>query len=61
MGGWRELRRIGALSLGQGVWAVPDVPVFVGGVGRAIALTERAGGQAVALTASGRGPEDAAR
>ncbi|MCX4578082.1 chromate resistance protein ChrB [Streptomyces sp. NBC_01571] len=60
VGVWRELRRIGALSLGQGVWAVPDVPVFAGGVGRAIALTKQAGGQAVALTASGRGPEDAA-
>ncbi|MFD4606325.1 Chromate resistance protein ChrB [Streptomyces sp. NPDC058464] len=58
---WRELRKVGALSLGQGIWAVPDVPVFADGVGRAIALTERAGGQAVALTASGRGPEDAAR
>ncbi|WP_089100217.1 Chromate resistance protein ChrB [Streptomyces hyaluromycini] len=61
VGVWRELRRIGALSLGQGVWAVPDVPVFAGGVSRAIVLTEQAGGQAVALTASGRGPEDAAR
>ncbi|MET8612367.1 Chromate resistance protein ChrB [Streptomyces misionensis] len=23
---WRELRETGALPLGQGVWAVPDVP-----------------------------------
>ncbi|MEU2737431.1 Chromate resistance protein ChrB [Streptomyces sp. NPDC007095] len=58
---WRELRKIGALSLGQGVWAVPDVPVFTEGTARAIALTEAAGGQAVTLNASGRGPEDAAR
>ncbi|MEW2290517.1 Chromate resistance protein ChrB [Streptomyces sp. NPDC047841] len=58
---WRELRRIGALSLGQGVWAVPDVPVFADGIARAIAFTEQAGGQAVTLNASGRGPEDAAR
>ncbi|WP_037679702.1 Chromate resistance protein ChrB [Streptomyces griseus] len=58
---WRELRKVGALSLGQGVWAVPDVPVFADGVGRAVTLTEQAGGQAVTLTASGRGPEDAAR
>jgi hypothetical protein len=28
---WRELRRIGALSLGQGTWAVPDVPGFAAG------------------------------
>ena len=25
---WRELRKVGALSLGQGIWAVPEVPVF---------------------------------
>ncbi|MGW3101373.1 Chromate resistance protein ChrB [Streptomyces sp. NPDC001100] len=58
---WRELRRIGALSLGQGVWAVPDVAVFADGVARALDLTEQSGGQAVTLNASGRGPRDAAR
>ncbi|WP_329286844.1 Chromate resistance protein ChrB [Streptomyces sp. NBC_00691] len=58
---WRELRRIGALSLGQGIWAVPEVPVFTGGVQRALELTESAGGQAVALQASGRSEQDAAR
>ncbi|MGY3206208.1 Chromate resistance protein ChrB [Streptomyces sp. TE5632] len=58
---WRELRRIGALSLGQGVWAVPDVPVFADGVARALTLAENAGGQAVTLSAYGRAPEDAAR
>ncbi|MCQ4213407.1 Chromate resistance protein ChrB [Streptomyces longispororuber] len=58
---WRELRKIGALSLGQGVWAVPDVPVFADGVTRAVTLTEQAEGQAVTLTAAGRSAEDAAR
>lgn len=58
---WRELRKVGALSLGQGIWAVPDVPVFADGVMRAVALTERAEGQAVTLHASGRSPEDASR
>ncbi|MFF4956184.1 Chromate resistance protein ChrB [Streptomyces sp. NPDC001222] len=58
---WRELRKIGALSLGQGIWAVPDVPVFADGIARAIALTEKADGQAVTLSAAGRGPEDAVR
>ncbi|WP_395366799.1 Chromate resistance protein ChrB [Streptomyces sp. YH02] len=58
---WRELRKIGALSLGQGVWAVPDVPVFADGTRRAVELTERAEGQTVTLTALGRSPEDAAR
>jgi hypothetical protein len=58
---WRELRKAGALSLGQGIWAVPDVPVFTDGIARAITLTEQAGGQAVTLNASGRGEQDAAR
>ncbi|MFE9610722.1 Chromate resistance protein ChrB [Streptomyces sp. NPDC006012] len=58
---WRELRRLGALSLGQGVWAVPDVPVFAAGIARALTLTEQAGGQTLTLNASGRSPQDAAR
>jgi hypothetical protein len=58
---WRELRKIGALSLGQGVWAVPGVPVFADGVSRAIVLTEQAGGLAVALSATGHSTEDASR
>ncbi|MER6493721.1 Chromate resistance protein ChrB [Streptomyces sp. BK205] len=57
----RELRKTGAFSLGQGIWAVPDVPVLGDGVERALALTEKAGGQAVTLTASRGGPQDAAR
>ncbi|WSF20511.1 chromate resistance protein ChrB [Streptomyces sp. NBC_01353] len=55
---WRELRKAGALSLGQGVWAVPDVPAFADGVRRAVDLTNTAGGQAVTLQASGRSHED---
>lgn len=58
---WRELRKIGALSVGQGVWAVPDVPVFAEGAARAMELTEQAGGQFVTLVASGRGRRDADR
>lgn len=58
---WRELRKIGALSVGQGVWAVPDVPVFTDGVARAMELTDEAGGQFMTLVASGRGPQDADR
>jgi hypothetical protein len=56
---WRELSRAGALSLGQGVWAVPDVPVFAEAVERAVGLTERAAGEAVVLRASGREAKDA--
>lgn len=58
---WRELRKVGALSLGQGVWAVPDVPVFADGLRRAVELTERAEGEAVVLEATGRSATDAAR
>ncbi len=58
---WRELRRIGALSLGQGAWVVPAVPVFAGGVARVIELAERGDGEALVLDASGRADHDAAR
>ncbi|WP_043262783.1 Chromate resistance protein ChrB [Streptomyces sp. CT34] len=58
---WRELRKVGALSLGQGVWAVPDVPTFADGARRAVELTDAAGGRAVTLRAAGRSVEDAAR
>jgi len=58
---WRELSKVGALSLGQGVWAVPDVPAFAEGVRRALELVERADGQAVTLQARGREREDVAR
>ena len=61
VGVWRELRKSGALSLGQGVWAVPDLPAFAGGVERAVELVDRSGGEATVLEAAGRGPADAAR
>jgi hypothetical protein len=58
---WRELRRIGALSLGQGAWVAPDVPVFAEGITRVIELAERGEGEVVVLQATGRGETDAAR
>ena len=58
---WRELRRAGAVLLGQGVWAVPDAPVFADGIARTIALAERGDGEVTVLTAAGRGEPDAAR
>jgi hypothetical protein len=58
---WRELRRIGALSLGQGAWVAPDVPVFAAGITRVIELAERGEGEVVVLQAAGRGETDAAR
>ncbi|MFD6159877.1 Chromate resistance protein ChrB [Nocardia sp. NPDC060256] len=58
---WRELRKVGALSLGQGVWAAPDVPLFAAGIARALELTETAGGETISLRASGTTVADAAR
>jgi hypothetical protein len=51
---WRELRRAGALSLGQGVWALPATPAFEQGLERAVALIGRGGGDALLLDARGR-------
>ncbi|RTL69655.1 MAG: chromate resistance protein ChrB [Pseudonocardiaceae bacterium] len=58
---WRELRRAGALAIGQGCWAIPDVPAAATLVPRVRELAARGEGEAVVLTASGRTPDDAAR
>ncbi|GAA2807923.1 hypothetical protein GCM10010452_40730 [Crossiella cryophila] len=58
---WRELRRIGALSLGQGSWVVPDAPVFADGVTRVIELAQRGAGEVLVLDAVGRAEPDTAR
>ena len=58
---WRELRRAGALSLGQGVWAVPATPAFDEGLQRALALAERGEGEVVLLTAHGHDDVQAER
>ena len=58
---WRELRRVGALMLGQGVWAVPATPAFTHGLERAVTLAERGDGEVVLLEAAGRDEAQAAR
>lgn len=58
---WRELRRIGALSLGQGAWVVPDAPVFADGVTRVFDLAQRGEGEVLVLDATGRAEQDVAR
>ena len=58
---WRELRRVGALSLGQGVWALPASPAFQHGLERALGLIDRGQGEAVILDARGRDDTQAAR
>ena len=58
---WRELRRAGALSLGQGVWALPRVGVFTQALDRAVQLAQRGDGEAIVLEVTGRAEGDAAR
>jgi hypothetical protein len=58
---WRELRRLSALQIGQGVWALPDVPVFADSVARVAELTHRGGGEVLMLDAAGRDESDTAR
>ncbi|MFE4499900.1 Chromate resistance protein ChrB [Rhodococcus sp. NPDC056743] len=58
---WRELRKVGALSIGQGTWAVPNVPAFAAGVDRAKELVDRASGEIVFLNATGASDEDNSR
>jgi hypothetical protein len=58
---WRELRRVGALMLGQGVWAVPTTPAFTQGLERAVELAERGDGEVLVLDATGRDEANTAR
>jgi DNA-binding transcriptional regulator PaaX len=58
---WRELRRAGAVSLGQGLWMVPDAPVFADGIARTVELAQRGGGEVTVLNAAGRAEADSAR
>jgi sugar phosphate isomerase/epimerase len=58
---WRELRRTGAVSLGQSAWLAPSAPAFADGIARAVQLVEAAGGEAVVLDAAGHAPADQER
>ena len=58
---WRELRRVGAVSLQQATWALPPRDDFVEAAAKAIALIERAGGEALIFDAAPRGEAMAAR
>ena len=57
---WRELRKIGAVPLGQAAWAAPDVPGFAAGIVRVGELAARGDGRLVVLQATGRTGQDAA-
>ncbi len=58
---WRELRRTGAVPLGQGCWAVPEVAAVADGVARAVDLAARGDGEVIVLRAAGRDDADTAR
>ena len=51
---WRELRRLGAVAIGQSVWVLPDHPVATSGLGRIAELVARGGGELTLLDAAGR-------
>jgi hypothetical protein len=42
---WRELRRLGAVAIGQSVWALPDHPAATNGLGRIAELVDRGDGE----------------
>jgi DNA-binding transcriptional regulator PaaX len=46
---WRELRRLGAVTLQQGTWAVPDGEPFDAGFAQVVEAITAAGGQPVVL------------
>jgi flagellar biosynthesis regulator FlaF len=58
---WRELRRMGAVPLGQGSWAAPDVAAVAQGLARVVELGRRSEGEVLVLDAAGRGEHDRAR
>jgi hypothetical protein len=51
---WRELRRVGAVSLQQATWALPARPEFLEALARAVELVERADGEVLVFDASPR-------
>ena len=57
---WRELRKVGAVSLQNATWAVPAGPGFDEAVERAVALIERADSTALLFDIVPAGPTTAA-
>jgi hypothetical protein len=57
---WRELRRAGAVPLGQATWALPDLPAVQPLLDRVAERVARAEGTLLVLDATGHTPADAA-
>lgn len=49
---WRELRRVGAIQLGQGSWALPAAPPFAGIIDKVVGLVGEHEGEVFSLAAS---------
>src|SRR4029453_2449036 len=58
---WRELRRLGALSVGQGAGALPAPAGFAAGIERVNELVGRGDGELTVLEATARDQASAAR
>ncbi len=48
---WRELRRVGAIQLGQGSWALPDAPPFTETIDRIVEIVGNHEGEVLVLRA----------
>lgn len=57
---WRELRRSGAVPLGQGTWAVPDLPAVKPLLQRLRELAREGDGVLLGLVATGHSAADSA-
>ena len=58
---WRELRRVGAVSLQQATWALPRRSEFLDALDRAVEIIERADGEVLVFEAVPRGEAMRAR
>jgi hypothetical protein len=55
---WRELRKIGAASVGQGVWTVPSMPVCEEAMARVGELARAGGGDVILMRSRGHSDAD---
>jgi hypothetical protein len=58
---WRELRRTGAVTLGQSVWLIPATAAFDDGVSRVVGLVQGADGEILVLRVAGSDDDNARR
>ncbi len=58
---WRELRKLGALSLQQATWAVPQRRDLLAGIDRVVALVEAGEGEVIILDCKPRDERTGAR